>query len=339
MNIEIITTPNETLKETGFGGLNACQSVLTSIQKMGHDGRITSCESFADLERVVKRKPDLVLLAVKYIPMTGGDNIWLTEYFENHAIAYSGSPKNTLQFDSDKILAKLHLKEKNIPTAEFFTVSIGQFQRNQELPLNYPLFLKPGGAANGNGIDDESLVQSFDEFDSKTRSLQNTYGLPILAEELLTGREYTVAIMTTQSGELLDAAIEIVPPKSNRDIRILSGCIKTKNIETLEKITDIRLRNEVRKMAFEVFVGLGVEGFARVDIKSNADGKCFFMEVNLVPGMTDGSSYFPEACRMDRGLSYDQTVAHMVNYCLSKESKSTQHTPPSTNLQGEMVLT
>lgn len=339
MNIEIITTPNETLKETGFGGLNACRSVLSAIQKMGHDGRIASCESFADLERVVKRKPDLVLLAVKYIPMPGGDDIWLTEYFENHAIAYSGSSKNTLQFDSDKVLAKLHLREKNISTAAFFTPSAGQYQRDQDLPINFPLFLKPNGAANGNGIDEESLVRSFEEFESKTFSLQQSYGLPILAEELLTGREYTVAMMTTQSGELLDAAIEIVPPKSNRDIRILSGRIKTKNIETLEKITDIKLRNEVRKMAFEVFVGLGIEGFARIDIKSNADGKCFFMEVNLVPGMTDGSSYFPEACRMDRGMSYDQTVAHMVNYCLSKELKSTQRTLSLPNPHGELALT
>ncbi|WP_370978610.1 D-alanine--D-alanine ligase [Agaribacterium sp. ZY112] len=339
MNIEIITAPNETLKETGFGSLNTCQNVLSSIQKMGHNGRIVSCESLADLERVIKRKPDLVLLAVKYIPMEKGDNIWLSEYFENHAIAYSGSSKDILQFDSDKILAKLHLREKNISTAAFFTASVGQFQRDEALPLNYPLFLKPNGAANGNGIDEASFVQSFEEFESKTLSLQKSYGQPILAEELLTGKEYTVAMITTQSGELLDAAIEIVPPKSNRDLRILSGNIKTKNIEVLKIISDIKVRNKVRKIASEVFIGLGIEGFARIDIKSNADGRCFFMEVNLVPGMTAGSSYFPEACRMDRGLSYDQTVAHMVNYCLGKELKAMQRTHLFSYHQGDLALT
>lgn len=326
MNIEIITTPNETLKETGFGGLNACQSVLSSIEKMGHNGRLISCESLTDLERVLKRKPDLVLLAVKYISTEKGDNIWLSEYFENHTVAYSGSSKGTLQFDSDKILAKLHLREKNISTAVFFTASVGQFQRDEDLPLSYPLFLKPTGAANGNGVDEESLVRSFAEFESKTLSLQESYGSPILAEEFLAGKEYTVAMITTQSGELLDAAIEIVPPKSKRDHRILSGNIKAENTEDLKKITDKKIRCEVRKMAFEVFVGLGIEGFARIDIKANADGKCFFMEVNLVPGMTAGSSYFPEACRIDRDLSYDQTVSHMVDYCLSKELRSMQHT-------------
>lgn len=339
MNIEIITTPTETLHETGFGSYSACQNVLNSIQKMGHNSQLVSCESMTDLERVLKRKPDLVLLAVKYIPMKNGDKLWLSEYFENHDIAYSGSSKDTLQFDSDKILAKLHLREKNVSTAAFFTASVGQFKRDEALPLNYPLFLKPSGAANGNGIDEESLIRSFEEFESKIFSLQESYGQPILAEEFLTGKEYTVAMITTQSGELLDAAIEIVPPKSNRDHRILSGTIKTQNTETLKKITDKKVRRAVRKMAFEVFVGLGIEGFARIDIKSNADGKYFFMEANLVPGMTAGSSYFPEAYRMDRGLSYDQVVAHMIDYCLSKELRATQRTHRFPVHQGNLALT
>jgi D-alanine-D-alanine ligase len=33
MRIEIITTPNERLKETGFGTLKACYSVLEALQK------------------------------------------------------------------------------------------------------------------------------------------------------------------------------------------------------------------------------------------------------------------------------------------------------------------
>lgn len=338
MNIEIITTPTNTLHETGFGSYSACQNVFNSIQKMGHNSRLASCESLADLERVLKRKPDLVLLAVKYIPMKNSDNIWLSEYFEKHDIAYSGSSKDTLQFDSDKILAKLHLREKNVSTADFFTASVGQFKRDEDLPLSYPLFLKPSGAANGNGIDEESLVRSFEEFESKTFSLQESYGPSILVEEFLTGKEYTVAMITTQSGELLDAAIEIVPPTSNRDHRILSGKIKTQNSETLKKITNIKISKEIRKMASEVFIGLGVEGFARIDIKSNADGKCFFMEINLVPGMTAGSSYFPEAFRIDRGLSYDQTVSHMINYCLSKELRAMQRTHRFPVHQGNLAL-
>ena len=35
LKIEIVTTPNEELKETGFGTLKACKSVLDAIERMG----------------------------------------------------------------------------------------------------------------------------------------------------------------------------------------------------------------------------------------------------------------------------------------------------------------
>ena len=325
MNIEIITTPTETLHETGFGNYSSCQDVLNSIQNMGYKCRINSCKEFDDLERVSRRKPDLVVLAVKYIPVANGKKIWLSDYFSKQNIAYSGSSRNTLEFDSDKILAKIHLRKKGISTADFFTASVGEFQRSDDLPIKYPLFLKPSGAANGNGIDEQSHVSSFDEFNSKVHSLQNSYSEPALAEEYLSGREYTVAILRTKKGELLVSAVEIIPPKSNLGYRILSEEIKKGNTEILKKITDKEIKRDVNRIAFEAFVGLGAEGFARIDIKSNTEGKCHFMEVNLVPGMTLGSSYFPEACRIEQGLSYDQTIAHLIEYCLTKELKIEQH--------------
>ena len=338
MNIEIITTPTETLHETGFGGYISCQNVLNSIQNMGHRCQINLCKEFDDLERISWRKPDLVVLAVKYIPIENGKKIWLSDYFSKQDIAYSGSSRSTLEFDSDKILAKLHLRKKGISTADFFTASVGDFQRSDNLPIKYPLFLKPSGAANGNGIDEQSHVSSFDEFNSKVDSLQNSYNEPALAEEYLSGREYTVAIIRTKSGELLVSAVEIIPPRSSLGYRILSEEIKKENTEILKKITDKEIMRDVKRIALEAFIGLGVEGFARIDIKSNNEGKCHFMEANLVPGMTLGSSYFPEACRIELGLSYDQTIAHLIEYCFIKERRTEQCTHVFPAPQAELLL-
>ncbi len=36
MNIEIVTVDNSELKETGFGAIGACNSVLASVRKLGH---------------------------------------------------------------------------------------------------------------------------------------------------------------------------------------------------------------------------------------------------------------------------------------------------------------
>ncbi|WP_370978619.1 hypothetical protein [Agaribacterium sp. ZY112] len=52
MKIELITTPNQILCETGFDGFNACQDVINLIQKMGHSCNISSYQFLADLDDV-----------------------------------------------------------------------------------------------------------------------------------------------------------------------------------------------------------------------------------------------------------------------------------------------
>lgn len=318
MNIEIVTTPNSALNETGFGSLQACQNVLDSVLKMGHQCLLSSCKSLEDLEGVLTRKPDLVVIAVKFIPIENNENVWLPEYFENNNIAYTGSSKNILMYDSDKVLAKQYLKENGVSTALFFTAYENEFQSNKELPLEYPLFLKPICAANSNGVDEHSYVSSFDEFERKVLSLKNNFNQTSLVEEYLDGAEYTVAILTAKNGELLISAVEVEPPELNQGRRILSKDTKYENNEVLKVITDPQISYEVRRIAVEVFTKIGAEGFARIDIKSNKSGKCFFMEINLVPGMTMGTSYFPEAFRIDQGHDYDQTIVNLIDYCLFK---------------------
>lgn len=121
MKIEIITTLNAKLKETGFGTELACNDVFSAVKTMGHDVLVTACKCLADLKKVVERKPDLVILTAKYMPVINEENIWFSSYFTDNNITFSGSDRETLKYDSDKILAKNHLANIGIKTAKFFT--------------------------------------------------------------------------------------------------------------------------------------------------------------------------------------------------------------------------
>jgi len=314
MKIEIITTPNEALKETGFGRLNTCNSVLHAVKKMGYTVELTVCRSLKDLEDVVQRKPSLVILAVKYLVIEHEKEIWLSEYFDQNSINYSGSSREALKFDSDKVLAKSYLKERGVNTANYFTAIPGEYKGDSDLPLQYPLFLKPLDAANGNGIDDLSLVNNFSEFESKVSFLYEMYKLPVLVEEYIDGPEFTVAVIKTMAGELLVSALEVIPPvsKSKNGLRILGEKVKKEDTEELKKTEDNFLMDRVKNLAIDVFIDLEVRDFGRIDIKMNKHGHCFFMEANLVPGMTPGSSYFPKAFEIAHGLNYDQVIGLIV---------------------------
>ncbi|MGB5507237.1 MAG: D-alanine--D-alanine ligase [Sulfurovum sp.] len=318
MNIEIITTPNDELKESGFGSLKSCNNVLESIINMGHNVVLTTCTTKYDLEKVVIRNPDLVLLAVKYVSFENENDIWLSDYFSKHSINYSASSREVLRFDSDKVLAKLHLKESGIKTANYFTAIPGQYKCAKELPIVFPLFLKPIDAANGNGIDDLSFVTNFIDFESKVLSLHDTFKLPILVEEYLNGKEFTVAVIEKTNGELIVSPIEIIPLVSTNGLRILGQQAKKDDTEELKKIVDNDMKIKLIKLATDVFNGLGIRDYGRIDIKTNKAGECFFMEANLVPGMTQGSSYFPKACEIENELTYDKVIELMLSKGLDR---------------------
>jgi D-alanine-D-alanine ligase len=322
MQIEIITTSNEALKETGFGTLKACNNVLDSIGRLGYTVTLNVCETVTDLEEVVKRKPDLVFLAVKYIAVENGSDIWLSDYFSKNGINFSGSSREVLKYDSDKVLAKAYLREKGVKTADYFTAIPGQYQCESDLPVKFPLFLKPLDAANGNGIDDLSFVTNFADYESKLLSLYSLFKLPVLAEEYLDGREFTVAIIDTIYSDLIVSAVEVVAPQSSNGLRILGEKTKRDDSEKLKKVKNKTLMESVRKLAVDAFVNLRARDFGRIDVKVNNRGQCYFMEANLVPGMTSGSSYFPKACEMENDISYDDMISLILDEGLRRVSIS-----------------
>jgi D-alanine-D-alanine ligase len=322
MNIEIITTPNEALKESGYGSLTACNSVFDAVRGMGHSVRLNICQTKKDLDEVVKRKPDLVIPAVKYIPVSYKDDTWLSEYFTEHGINFTGSSRNVLKYDSNKVLAKTHLSNKGIRTANYFIAIPGQFKTENDLPFPFPLFLKPLDAANGNGIDDQSFVTSFTEYESKLSSLYSAFNQPVLAEEYLEGREYTVAVIKTPDEKLTVSAVEAIAPLSGNGLRILGAQAKKDDSEELVKIEDNEVSSRITALAINAFNALGARDFGRIDIKTSKSGECFFMEANLVPGMTYGSSYFPEACRIANGLTYDKVVELLLAGGIARASST-----------------
>ena len=337
MHIEIITTPNDALKESGFGSLTACNSVLDAIQKMDYSVRLNVCQSKNDLDDVVKRKPDLVILAVKYIPIKYEDkiqeyDIWLSDYFAQHGINFTGSSREILKFDSNKVRAKTHLANKGIKTASYFIAIPEQYKTESDLPISFPLFLKPMDAANGNGIDDSSYVTNFEDYQSKIKSLYDSFNQPVLVEEYLDGREFTVAVIKTGNKKLIVSAVEIIPPTSTHGLRILGAQTKKDDSEKLMEIVDNEVKNRVTALATDAFNSMGVRDFGRIDIKTNNHGECFFMEANLVPGMTCGSSYFPEACNVAHEFAYDKVIELLLAGGLARATSTVPpHIHPGTD--------
>lgn len=317
--VEVVATETHGMKETAFGSLETARAIHSALDAHYTDVRFNEIQTKYDLARIVDRKPDLVVLCVKHITdIETRAKIWLSDYFFNHGIAYTGSTRDTLEFDSDKAKAKQALRDIGIPTAKFFIAGPKSHLAEADLPLPFPLFVKPQSAANGNGIDDRSIVHDFASYRAKADEVFAAFGQAALVEEVLPGREFTVAILDDPVlGLRWISPIEIIVPKNAMGDRVLGQMEKSSNTERVSIVEEPE-RAAISMLAGKIFSALEARDFGRIDIKMDALGVPHFMEANLVPGMTPESSYFPRACALDRAMSYDAVILEIAAIALRR---------------------
>jgi D-alanine-D-alanine ligase len=318
-HIEVVTTETTGMKETGFGSVETCRRICDILKSRYAQVHFNEVHSERDLERIVDHEPDLVVLCVKYVVDEEQDaKIWLSDYFSQYGVPHTGSNRATLEFDSDKSKAKKALLEKGVATAKFFLAHPGLLKSERRLPIPLPLFVKPLDAANGNGVDENSLVHDFASYEAKVEEICTTYGNPALVEEVLPGREFTVAVLDDSAHDFpLILPVEIVAPRNAKGDRVLGYRAKSSNGEKLSKVKDPAL-TAVSALAREVFSVLGARDFGRIDVKMDANGIPHFIETNLVPGMTPETSYFPRACDINLMMSYESVVLKIVELALNR---------------------
>ena len=319
IKIEVVTTDTTGLKETAFGSLETSWNVYSTLRFAYRGVRFNNIQTMEDLEAVAVRRPDLVVVCVKYfIDPSTGDQIWLSDFFERHNIQFTGSNRATLEFDSNKSKAKTVLGQKGIHTAQFFLTQPGQYTSEIQLPLRLPLFVKPLDAANGNGVDQNSVVRDFDSYCAKVEEIFGDFNVSALVEEILPGREFTVAVLDDPSNASRSVMpVEVLVPRNAKGDRILGRREKLDNDEKLKEVEEPAL-SAVSALASQAFTALGARDFGRIDIKMDARSVPHFIEANLVPGMTPVTSYFPRACQIAGELTYDDVVLKIVSLALSR---------------------
>ena len=332
-HIEVVTTATFGMKETGFGSIETCKNVCDILRTHYTHVNFNEVASEQDLIGIADANPDLVVLCVKYLAVENSETkIWLSDFFSQCGIFHTGSSRTTLEYDSDKGRAKRTVLDHGLATAKYFFAHPDVIKSERHLPLPLPLFIKPVDAANGNGIDENSLVHDFASYEAKIKEIFSIYGVPALVEEYLPGREFTVAVLDDPSrNRRLISPVEIIVSENTKGDRILGAKEKAGNNEKLLNLNKSE-KAVVSELAGKVFSALGVKDFGRIDIKMDAMGIPYFMEANLIPGMTPETSYFPRACFSNQGMWYQEVVLKIAELALIR-SHTPANTPPNDLLR------
>lgn len=303
----------------------SCDAILAVLSKHYASVDITIVNNLSDFETVVQRRPNLVFLGMKFVPVNHAlgladpDKIWIADYLEARGIAYTGSDHAAHEFGVNKPLSKQRVLDAGLNTPKFYVARQAQPQSEGNIFLKFPLFIKPTSRGGGLGIDDDSVANNFEQLRSKVSSIAADLKSDSLVEEYLPGREFSVAILKDEhSAQFFVMPIELIAQPNKHGVRLLSAQIKSSNAECALEVTDEVIKARVNALAIKVFQALGARDYGRIDIRMDKAGTPHFIEANLMPNLFSGYGSFPKACVLNIGLDYEPMILSIVRLGLTR---------------------
>jgi D-alanine-D-alanine ligase len=252
------------------------------------------------------RDPDATLLA--YLRDNRPDAVWpalhgasgedgaLRGLLEFLGVPFVGSSSSAARLAWDKPTAKIVVSRAGVATPRSITLGRDAFRElgadaifaaiDDELPV--PLVVKPaqGGSAQG--------VTIVTEREAMPRAMVEayTYWDVALVEQQITGTEIAVGVIDTGDGPVALPAVEIEPLSGVYSFEARYNAGETRFFTPARLSDDVTARTA--EAAVAAHIALGMRHLSRVDLIVDGAGTPWFLEANVLPGLTE-TSLLPQA--------------------------------------------
>ena len=226
----------------------------------------------------------------------GGEDGTLQGALEYLDLPYTGSGVLASALAMDKLRCKQMWQGIGLPTADFAILEQQSDWAKILRQLGGKAMVKPACEGSSIGM---SRAESPAQLQSAWAEAAK-YATTVIAESLMEGEEYTVAILAEQ----VLPSVRIQASDVFYDYQAKYFSDKTQYF-CPAGLSDAR-EQELRILAMQAFKAVGCSGWGRVDVMVDADNKFQLLEVNTVPGMTS-HSLVPMAAKA-AGLDFDQLV-------------------------------
>lgn len=246
---------------------------------------------------------------------------------EAYDIPYTFSDPLTLAACLDKPMTKVIARNAGIPTPDFFVVT-----RADEIPVKlndkdimFPLFAKPCSEGTSKGISGRSIVWNFAGLQAVCSEMLEKFRQPVLVEQYLPGREFTVGITGTGTGVRVIGVLEIRLRECAEPL-----VYSYLNKEFFEQRVDYHLVQEpalvrdVSDLAIKAYRALDCRDAGRVDLKADGTGALHLLEINPLAGLNPVRSDLPILCKKC-GIPYRELIAEIIksaSECIRHEART-----------------
>lgn len=244
-------------------------------------------------------------------------------------IPYTGSGVLTLATCLEKARAKEVLAHHGIATAPF------QVMRRPDEPLNadlrFPLIVKLLHEGSSMGLSESSIVHDSDALRRQIEAVWQVYREPLLIEEFIQGREFTVGLLGNETPQVLpiaeyvfddpygivlfdpdDPVVEVLAVVRDEALPAFPDTHTTVCPVDL----DAELEARIQDTALATYRVLGLRDWGRMEMRLGPDGQLHVLDVNPIAGI-DPTYTLPRQARA-AGMSYADLVNTILGHALAR---------------------
>jgi D-alanine-D-alanine ligase len=292
-----------------FDSASTIEAIARALTELGHEvERVGHVRALA-ARLVAGWRCDLVFNIAEGVAGFGRES-QIPALLEAYEIPYTFSDPLVCALTLHKGMAKHVARGCGVPTPAFELVTTAAEAAAVALPL--PLFAKPVAEGSSKGVTGKSLVTSKAALVEICSELLEKYRQPVIVEEYLSGREFTVGVLGTGHDARALGTLEVVLLEG-ADAGVYSYRNKTQweNIVRYGLLEPSPLRTEVESVALATWRCLGCRDGGRVDVRLDGGGRAQMLEVNPLAGLAPGYSDLPNMAEM-AGMSYRDLIGAIV---------------------------
>lgn len=287
------------------------EKVAKALEKGGHsvkiiEGGMSFIDEMKDfMPRVVTGERPGMVFNMAYGIQGKNRYTHVPAMLEMLGIPYVGSGPETHAVVQDKVMTKIVLQKNNIPTPGFWVFSTPDDQYDD---LVFPVIVKPKMESTSMGM---KVVDNWKDLKEAVAEQMEKFSQDILVEQFIPGREFAVGLLGNGSSVEILPIVEVDLGGDPNKIQTITE----KKSQPLDKICPAKLtetqEKEIKKICLESFRKLGLNDFARVDIRMDKEGKVYILELNSMASLGVTGSYYHAA--KTAGYTYDSLVNKILD--------------------------
>ncbi len=204
---------------------------------------------------------------------------------EELEIPFVGSGTAAIALATDKSLAKKIWEFEGLQTSPFKVVESVEdcslFRDNP--PFDYPLFIKPVAGRGSAGIDDDSIIENYNQLIQGVKKRISTIKQPVLIEEFLQGTEITLGVIGNGNDIEVLPSLEISFGGTSRFLTFDKKEMDNDSFYCPARLPAEEV-NKMKKFAQNAYNAIGFKDYGRIDTIVTNKGP-YLLEANSFAGL------------------------------------------------------